>query len=288
MTIAEIQRYFEHQVDKIDRNYVRAVLKQEGEAVHDLRVAIKRLRTLRRLLRENQLLKPSARNFIRDLRKIYRPLGRLRDLQVRRELLDHYKFAGGDLFSPVFENLENGCRRSRLKLRSTFRHFPYTAFYRFKHSRPYRNGGPDSRIDHRAFLIRRLRSILFHLGMEDRFAHYHEIRKKLKEIDYLLEMQGLNFLQFDGLRCELTVLKQLEDLIGGWRDRVMLLHELHPLVLAQGTALDFAQEVKIEHLRNDIRDLEQSAITELMRLGKEAERAGIRPSGPAAADHPVQ
>lgn len=288
MTIAEIQRYFEHQVDKIDRNYIRAVLRHDGEAIHDLRVAIKRLRTLRRLLRENQLLKPSARNFIRDLRKIYRPLGRLRDLQVRMALLGQYKLVEDDLFSPVLENLENGCRRSRLRLRSTFRHFPYTAFYRFKHSRPYRKGGPGIPIDQRSFLTRRLRSILIHLDMEDRFVHYHEIRKKLKEIDYLLEMQGQSALHFDGLSRDLKELKQLEDLIGGWRDRLLLLEELHPVILAQGTTLEFAQEVKVEHLRTDIRDMEQSAFTELMRLKMEAERAGISPTGPAPAGQPAQ
>ena len=263
MTIALIQSYYEKQVSKIDKNFYNAILRHDGDAVHDLRVAIKRLRALRRLLKENRILRPGARQFIKSLRKIYRPLGRLRDLQVSEGLCEEYGLTTECWFEPMkleFESARNRCYR---RLFQAFRHFSYVDFFRFKYSRPYRNTGPGAVIDETSYMTRRLKSILAHYKEKDQMHHFHEIRKKLKELYYLTEIKQENRLFYRSVVRDLEALKQMEDNIGGWRDRLLFQRELNSVLKAPGTVLHYNAYSSLDRLQSDIQAMHDSATDSL-------------------------
>ena len=78
--------YYRDQVQRIRRDYGRAVEMMEVEGVHDLRVDIKRFRAYGNLI---EYVNPvfSAAVYLKTVRRLFKSAGPLRDLQVQLELV---------------------------------------------------------------------------------------------------------------------------------------------------------------------------------------------------------
>jgi CHAD domain-containing protein len=221
----QIRAYFKKQVFKFEKNFYKSISSYDEAAIHDLRVSIKRIRALFRFLNEYQLLRPCSKRYLTKIKKIYAPLGVLRDLQIKTGLVSEYHIDDLEGYHFFCKWLESQQYRGKIKLKNVFRQFSFREFYQFKHRLPYVRKGTVE-LDHDQILKKRLTRINKLISAEDIRPHLHDIRKKLKEIYYFLEMCKLEQSECRGITLNLQSIRQLEDDIGRWHDNVLLLHEL--------------------------------------------------------------
>jgi len=222
----QAKAYFRKQVGKIEKNLYKASFLFDEESIHDLRVAIKRLRALFKILNENKLAKQSSIRYVRCMKKIYKPLGKLRDLQIKHNLFQSYQLNRTHNY-PFFEKwLKSQEFRAKVQLRHVFKSFSISSFYRFKHQPPL-VARKEFALDNSEVINKRLSKIRVLLQSPLSNDKLHDVRKKLKEIYYFLEMNEIDQVNIDGLTLQLEEIKHLEDLIGDWRDNLLFRQEMH-------------------------------------------------------------
>ncbi len=217
MTGSDIFAYFKKQSNKIEMNFFRALVLHEELPIHDLRVAVKRLRALFKFLNEQHISRPDSVSFIRQLNKIYKPLGYIRDLQIKTGLIKSYNDNDQDFFKDYVTALEKRQKWGRHKLQGSGSTFYYSSFLIFKKHKPFY---PIRKINlnHRKVISERITRIRRHLRHENKELHLHQIRKRLKEIYYCMEMNGLEHIKIRSINLDLSKIRKLEDTIGKWRD----------------------------------------------------------------------
>ncbi len=250
----QIRQYFSKQVAKFENNLYKSVCSHDEEAIHDLRVSIKRIRALFRFLAEYRILRPHSKNYLFKIKKIYAPLGVLRDLQIKSNLVAEYHIDEISDYMFFIKWLEAQQFRSKVKLKNVFRQFSFREFYRFKHRLPYVRNNSVA-LDHDRILKRRLLKINKLMRQGDLQQSLHDIRKKFKDIYYFLEMCELGKTDCMGIALDLDSIKNLEDAIGQWHDCVLLIQELqlgvneeHPLLSNRKSELRSQLNHRIDQL----------------------------------------
>ena len=217
MTKSAIYDYFKKQTDEIKINFFRALVTYEELPIHDLRVAVKRLRALIKFLKEQHISSPDAVSFIRQLNKIYKPLGHIRDLQIKTNLIRSFNNDDQEYFKEYVTALEKRQKWGRYKLQGSGSTFYYSAFLIFKRHKPFCPGRKIN-LNHRKVISERITRIRRHMRHENQELHLHQIRKRLKEIYYCMEMNGLEHIKIRSINLDLSKIRKLEDIIGKWRD----------------------------------------------------------------------
>lgn len=95
-----------HQLEKLQKNIPNAADEKEPEAIHDVRVASRRLRSWLKIMEETAYQPKKTRKFRRGLRGLANSLGQARDAEVFREHLKKYRSANSLLEVKSFEPLE--------------------------------------------------------------------------------------------------------------------------------------------------------------------------------------
>ena len=93
--------------------------------------------------------------------------------------------------------------------------------------------------------------------------HFHEIRKKIKELYYLTEIKQESRFLYRSIALDLEALKQMEDNIGGWRDRLLFQRELNSILKAPGTVLHYTAYSSLDRLQSDIQAMNATATDSL-------------------------
>lgn len=193
--------------------------KRKPEALHDFRVAVRRLRTQLRLHRD-LLGRAAAKKTRRRMRELFRETSRARDLEALLERLRALGGAGAD-WSAAERSLEREGRKALKDARRAAARFRELAPKLEKElarvapgSAPWtsalRAAAASARADFRAALEAAR-------GLED--AAIHEVRKAGKSLRYALEPAAA----FDPrARREAAALKSLQDLVGACRDLSLL------------------------------------------------------------------
>lgn len=75
-----------------------AIRTAEAEAVHDMRVQIKRLSCIYTFLEESKIAPVKKDKYYSDLRNYFKTAGKLREFQLHRKMIDGYKQQYGDHF----------------------------------------------------------------------------------------------------------------------------------------------------------------------------------------------
>ncbi len=226
MTGLEIFAYYKKQTKEIEKNFFPALVLHEELPIHDLRVAVKRLRALFKFLKEERILRPEAACYLKQLEKIYTALGHLRDIQIRIGLLKSFNLDGHKFFFEYNKDLRKHLNRYREKLSVVHRSFSYASFLKFKCHKPF-YPVRGIRLDEKQIIASRILKIRRHLRHKNVEGHLHPIRKRLKEIYYCMEMSGLDKAEIQSVNLNLKKIRKLEDTIGQWHDTYLLMHTLH-------------------------------------------------------------
>ncbi|MCF8233571.1 MAG: CHAD domain-containing protein [Bacteroidales bacterium] len=220
----ELRQFFDKQ-KKIFEEHLGLVKKSDNaELIHQLRLSVKRIRALFTFL---QFLtgKPSkGKKDIKALKVVYKPAGRIRDVQVHLGLLDSYEKRLQFEFTDYRSYLGMLEKQHHKDLKQSMKGFSAKPFEKL-HTKTYKiidqfsdeeiikNAG--KMLDEKFELISNLNKI-----PTDKEKNLHEIRRILKEIRYLLNIFNGNIPESKRLKVSLSRLKQIEQTLGKWHDQV--------------------------------------------------------------------
>ncbi len=230
-------------LEVIEDNLPGAIEDLDAEFLHDLRVAVRRTRAVQRELRG--VFPPDAlRHFRSEFRWVQQMTGPARDLDVYvlgwHELTDLAGRASGPDLDPVLAVLRERRTAARAAVVRALRsdrmarlRRDWDAFLEELVELPLTGREPASRaigevagerIDH---VYRRIVRLGEAIGPDSDSEQYHELRKKGKELRYLLELFGTTLFPNEVVAPMVKRLKALQDVLGRHQDREVQRHTLH-------------------------------------------------------------
>jgi len=218
-----LSRYFYAQQVAFEKNYPLIGDRSELEAIHDIRVSIKKLRSLFKLI---GFITPERFNIgksYKPFRRIFKKLGFTRDIQVQREILNFYEDQLDVLFGDYSLYLRDLEEEQRDKIEHWIKNYRFPDWKKF-YILIWDIVGMEgqSLIIKKAndYIDNKLNEIKDLLPAEDNKT-LHLIRRLLKEIRYVIDCI-VNLSTEDN---EYSVLhkniKLIEDDLGNWHDRVV-------------------------------------------------------------------
>ena len=201
---------------KLTHDINSAVERFDPDAIHDVRVSIRRMVTLCSIL-EASGQAPYSKKELQILKKKFRRAGALRDIQVQLHLLNEWE----NRLQDRFELYENHLRRREKILQQYFKR----AFLTINLKKTL----PDSvgRLLFRHHIEKELQRL------DDDFRKksldvrsLHPLRITAKKLKYTLEIQQACYPGFGPTELFRKHLANVQDLLGSWHDVEMGLHHL--------------------------------------------------------------
>ncbi|MFP4621789.1 MAG: CHAD domain-containing protein [Bacteroidales bacterium] len=218
-----VGKLFEKYLDKFEKELLRAINTEDEEAIHDLRVSIKKMRALFLFLSEAGIANiKSDYRYFRKLKDIFKKAGKLREFHIHKNLLEKYRQRTGEDFPSLAHYLEEQEKAARqewhdlmpgLKLRKLY----HTADQLHK----IIEGVPPKKLNHKLYGFVKSRvdecyDFMFEPHYEN---HLHQIRKYLKHIRFIIGQKiGSIHKRFDN-EIDFSDTKKVEDILGEWHDR---------------------------------------------------------------------
>ncbi|RLD67479.1 MAG: hypothetical protein DRI95_04755 [Bacteroidetes bacterium] len=226
----QILEYFDIQQKQFELNFEPAFTTTDEKSIHDIRVCIKRLRLLYRFLdffSDEQFCSKKKAKLLAD---VFKSAGPLRDAQIRIAIFEKMK---GDLKS----NYTDLNEFLKLQERSEIRKFKQKAnTFNAEQIRDLFNFSeallkiiihfPGLQIAFDSYKENRRNKIRSLLKRDKPKVEFHQVRKRLKDLTYLTEIQQL---PSDETNEELLNLKLLGKRLGDWHDLEVFLDELNYL-----------------------------------------------------------
>lgn len=218
--------YLLKQKEEFLRNYKIAIKTQGVDAVHDMRVAVKRLHTAVRLLNFNEKANFRLKKSFKSIRFVYKKFGRIRDLHVLLSLIDELQNKTGlDL-----NQLSNDCK-NRIKFEIKILHefigfFPYFTIKRnLRYIEKYllKKTSKDLKKKVLMYCGDRADQLKIYADKSNKEHDLHKARKMVKDIGYLMEV-SIDVLP--DFATNLKAYKEQGSLLGTWHDRKVLLSYL--------------------------------------------------------------
>ncbi|MBV8941464.1 MAG: CHAD domain-containing protein [Solirubrobacterales bacterium] len=287
----------ESQLETIADNFEAALDGRDPEALHDLRVAVRRSRTIQRECKG--VFPPEQLAHIRaEFRWLQRATGPARDLDVYvcgfDELRALVPIGARDDLEPLLELLSERRQRARLEMKRALRSERATtllsdwqalledleALSEGDRADAHRPVGELSGVRIRK-LYRRMVRMGRHIGPESSPEDFHELRKQGKELRYMLELFGSPLYPEEVVRPMIKALKSLQDMLGRHQDRhvqVALLRELKTELAARedGAAAGSAVSALIAVLRRDEKKARGEFGERFARFASPEERAVVK------------
>jgi len=214
--------YYQKHRHLVEESLIASEDPEDIEAIHNMRLSIKRIRVVAKLadqLTDNSF---NAKQSLKTLNKFFKVSGRLRDVQVIKHLL--IDLQNPDL-SAVIGSLSKREYKQRKKYELALSSFDKSSLDAIEHRlRDGIEGMTTKRAMAGALLLLSdyLQDIreLFYMSTEEK--RLHEIRTRLKDINYL----NNTFDEQLGLEIQLNItserLKELGELAGIWHDHLNL------------------------------------------------------------------
>jgi CHAD domain-containing protein len=239
--------YFTGQCNVLTDNLFLVQTVYSEKAIHDLRVSIKRIRALFRLVeRFNPKQFDSGENF-RRFKQIFRPAGVLRDWQVQDKLLRHYAQSLNLKLNDYFEFLAKAQSKAQKQFQKSLLDFDTDKLT--KNTKRLNESLARLADQHIRPKTVDLLNQQFALAQElslnlEEEENLHEIRKITKAAFYKL---NLVFKERANSPKPFQALKDLEEMIGDWHDRQVLLQRLRRFVKGeQGETLTEYQKLILQ------------------------------------------
>jgi CHAD domain-containing protein len=219
-----LSNYFGKQCTAFTANFVKVRECFDTDAIHDMRVAVKRIRAVLMLLEK---LDPAfdAENAEGELSRLFKLSGKMRDAQVQQQLIRKYESALNQDFSDFIHYLNRYEKKSIRRFTGYVEEHKvrdYTAsLQQTADEIPGRKKGQaigEAIIN----LVNELLEICGNLKSDQvHDENLHEIRRKLKQCNYLLSVFHRDDPALPRLSQTLKLLETANDLLGEWHDHVV-------------------------------------------------------------------
>ncbi len=193
----------------------------EVEDVHQLRVEIKKIRSVLQLLDHIPGSTSDPGAYRKILRQLFRPAGRLREAQINLDLAEQQR---GFSLPEYRKYLQVRINEQAGKLRSALNRFDKNRFLEFNGKIKNRTGSFDAR-SVQNYIEQYMQKQLFLVKQSGRAMQQkkqiHKTRKYLKALGYILNM-AMEWDHDQETDSVYILIKNTETLIGNWHDLEML------------------------------------------------------------------
>ena len=229
-----VDKLFEKYLNKFETEFLRSINTNDEEAIHDLRVAIKKIRALFLFFKEAGYADiKSDYPYLNKLKDVFKKAGKLREYQIHKNLLNEYQ----QRLERKFPGLDRYMNEKEKEAQQAYHEFmPGITFRKLYQSADelHKSIGEISpkNLNKKLYTFIKSRVDECHGFMYEPHyeTHLHQIRKYLKHIRFII---GQNIGNVHEL-CEPDVnfkdTKKVEDILGEWHDRDefrKLLEEYH-------------------------------------------------------------
>lgn len=218
-----VEQLFEKYLNKFENEFLRAINTEDEEAIHDLRVSIKKIRALFLFLKEAGFADiKSDYKYLRKLKDVFKKAGKLREFHIHKDLLEQYSQRIGENFPALAEYIEEQEKEAKqawhdfmpgLKLRKLYK----TADQLHQAI----DGIPSKKLNSRLynFVITRLDACQEFMLEPHYEIHLHQIRKYLKHIRFIIGQKIGNIHELFENEIDFRDTKKVEDMLGEWHDK---------------------------------------------------------------------
>jgi CHAD domain-containing protein len=218
--------YLVEQENAFFSNYNAAIKTLDVDAVHDMRVAVKRISTIVRMLNFNEKANFRLKKRFKPIRFVYKNFGKIRDLQVLQSLIVGLQNKTDTNLNQLIIDCENHTKNEVKILHEVKSSFKNLAIKRnFKLIERYIKKKGDKDLGKKILLYKKERAnqLSDYSNKLNKEHNLHNARKMIKDIGYLMEMSTEVLPDF---AADLKTYKELGRLLGTWHDRKVLLSYL--------------------------------------------------------------
>jgi CHAD domain-containing protein len=276
-------------LEVIELNLDGTIADIDSEFLHDLRVAVRRTRSVQREFKR-AFPAEALERFRQEFRWLQQVTGPARDLDVYVLEFDRFRALVPETMRSHLDPLLGVLRERRLDarsamakaLRSTRCTGLVCGWREFLDDGPHAAGPVEAVAAERILKVyERMVKMGRAIERTSPAAEYHELRKKGKELRYLLELFGLALFEPDVVKPMIKALKSLQDVLGRHQDRevqIAMLWSLRDEVAARpdGPAALMAVGGLVQSLQQDERAAREEFTAQFDAFAAKAQRTAVK------------
>ncbi|MFP4470552.1 MAG: CHAD domain-containing protein [Bacteroidales bacterium] len=294
-----IYHFLETQLQLFKGHFLVTQASMDEDAIHQMRVAIKRIRTIQKLKKHINFPTIIDEQQYAAIRQIFSVSGMLRDLQIQTGLLKNYRKELKFSFDDLQDHLNQKEHQLVDQLNRTIQEIDFERFNELPDPEASIND-LDKKADLEKqsldFLKKKIGNIRRLILLLDREEFVHDLRKQVKQLFFILQFLSTNFPESHFGDYRLKPLKDAGESLGDWNDRDVFLNMLNAFLeekvgdyLFENAEYQILQYVLTDEKQKLLHDLDLKIYMELIdlrvRLGEGAqEDEGEKPA--AEADLP--
>lgn len=218
-----IYHFLETQLQLFKGHFLITQASMDGEAIHQMRVAIKRIRTIQKLKKHINFPTIIDDEQYDSIKTIFNVSGNLRDLQIQQSLLKNYAKLLNDPFTALANYLDDQDRLLTDKLNTTIRNTNFGSLPEIpepEDSLENIKDNSDLRLESMDFLKKKTEKIFKLIYLLDKKVDFvHDLRKQIKQLFFILQFLRNHFQDNETSAFELKTIKDVGERIGDWNDR---------------------------------------------------------------------
>lgn len=240
-----------------------------AEAIHDLRVSVKKIRSLFNLIRAITEAGFHSKKKLKCFKKLFRSVACIRDMQVQQHFLAGIESSSQIKSTSFVEYLHGLEMDERKNLSGRIQNFKPIAWDLMDREilEIYHNTGKDQVISKTKQYVRDKIEKIHYLASQGKKKVFHEIRRLLKEVRYMLDMLTLT-IKDKKLKIQIEQIKIVEDLLGDWHDRQIALKLLKGFIRQGENNNDPPKAVSMLNtlIKKDSKELLSKAIEKIAKI----------------------
>ena len=271
-----IYHFLETQLQLFKGHFLITQASMDEEAIHQMRVAIKRIRTIQKLKKHINFPTIIDEEQYKTIKTIFADSGRLRDLQIQQSLLNNYSKKLKFSYSELSGHLKNRETELTNRLNKTISNTDFSRFLEIPEPAESMDDLDDKTdlenesLDFLKKKIDNIRKLIFTL---DQDKYVHDLRKQVKQLFFILQFLKNHFPKSLVSGHSLKTLKVVGEKIGDWNDRDVFLVMLNAYIaekpedyLLENAEYRILQYVLTEEKRKFLEGIDVDLYLELMKI----------------------
>ncbi|MBN2175591.1 MAG: CHAD domain-containing protein [Bacteroidales bacterium] len=219
-----IEKYFIKQLTAFEKNFKKSKKEFDIEAIHEMRLSIKRTKALFLFFEYIDPDNFNARNEFKSIKHLFKMAGNIRDIQVQIRLVKNIRKGGKNKYKPYIKHLRAKETEAIVIFNKEVKESLHQEVItnQDKILNVLREVTNEERIREKTITllndkISHIDKLRKDLGKEE---NIHEIRTTIKQIQYLFAFTKKYVSKKLFLQLSKKKLKKIENIFGDWHDRV--------------------------------------------------------------------
>lgn len=219
----QIQAYFHDQMGAFEENFIESAFVSE-KSIHQLRLSIKKLRTLMNLIKRYSSYPEKFHYQIKQITSLFKPLGAIRDNRNKAKMIEYFLANEDELKRKLMLDLDEKWMKSKSMYQEKFCLFPLELFFQFKIQFDNYLKAEFKTIKDQDIFRDKHDQIIGLMNQDDVKKNLHKIRSRVKELLFLLQICRTKQMDFNGNSFVTKDLASLAEFIGQWHDYELLIN----------------------------------------------------------------